>query len=186
MIHRYGTCAILAWEDHAVVGQLWFYPMSVAHLLEEPSGLSSPLGAMAARDPDKDGGTLWVQCVMSCRPYVGPEPDVVTGHNWPAMAEARARRGVGLKLVHGLIAWARKHGWKRIARIAHADLDCFYGQLGAGGKAFWEKAGFTVVNSFYYRPNWGDEYVALALSQGQEQGMTERDVWTWYQMVCEM
>lgn len=30
MIRRYGSCAMLAWEEGKVVGQLRFYPMKVA------------------------------------------------------------------------------------------------------------------------------------------------------------
>jgi hypothetical protein len=102
------------------------------------------------------------------------------------MKEAGARRGVGVKLVQGLIGWAREGDWKRIVTIAHADIDCFYGQLGGGGKAFWEKAGFVVADSFYVRPGWSDDYIALAETQGREKGMAPKEVWTWYRMLYEL
>jgi GNAT superfamily N-acetyltransferase len=184
MIRRYGTCAILAWEGQKVVGHLRFYPMEIARLFVPPEDDRSPKVLTWAGDPEEDEGTLWVQCVMTARPYIGPEPDGVTGRNWPAMTEAGARRGIGLKLVLGLVDWAQAHGWRRVVKVAHADIDCFYGQLGGGGKAFWEKAGFHVARAYYDRPaHWAPEFVALAESQGREKGMTPQQVWTWYRMV---
>ena len=82
-----------------------------------------------AWEPSQDEGTLWVLCVMTARPYVvsasspalaaaepvGDGPDVVktaSGQRRHRSAEdAGARRGVGLKLVEGLIAWAQEPGW---------------------------------------------------------------------------
>jgi hypothetical protein len=121
---------------------------------------------------------------MTARPYIGREPDGVTGHNWPGLAEAGARKGIGLKLALGLVDWARAHGWQRIVKVAHADIDCFYGQLGGGGKAFWEKAGFHADRWYYDRPaHWDPGFVALAECQGREKGMTPQQIWTWYRMV---
>ena len=184
MIRRYGTCAMLAWEGQQVIGHLRFYPMQVARLFI-PQGEDCPSLSWAG-EPQDDAGTLWVQCVMASRPYVGPDPDTVTGRNWPAMQEAGARRGVGLRLVQGLIGWAGEHGWNRIAKVAHADLDCFYGQLGGGGKAFWQKAGFGVDESFYERPERSAEFMGLAESEGREKGVAPEEVWTWYRMVYEL
>jgi GNAT superfamily N-acetyltransferase len=189
MIGRYGTCAILAWEDDKVLGHLWFYPMTVARLLIPLFYQSDgcPILEPADGGVEEDEGMLWVQCVMSCRPFLGPEPDTETGRNWPAMQEAGARKGVGLKLVRGLIEWAGEHGWKRIVKVAHADVDCFYGQLGGGGKSFWEKAGFKVADSFYNRPPGSDSrFIARAESQAREKGMTVEDVWTWHLMAYDV
>jgi GNAT superfamily N-acetyltransferase len=183
MICRYGTCALLAWEGQKVVGHLRFYPMEIARLFVPPQDDLGPKVLSWACEPQEDEGTLWVQCVMTSRPYVGPDPDTVTGRNWLAMAEAGARKGVGLKLVRGLIDWARGHDWQRIVKIAHADVDGFYGQMGGGGKAFWEKAGFRVAKAYYFRPeNWKADFVNLAEAQGREKGLTVEEVWTWYRM----
>jgi len=123
---------------------------------------------------------------MTSRPYIEPEPDTVTGRNWPAMSEAGARKGIGLKLAQALIAWAREHGWKRIVKNAHADLDCMYGQYGAAGKAFWEKAGFRVIGTKYVEWPNDDQWKATVEAQAEERGMSNREAWTWYRMAYEL
>jgi len=183
LMRRYGTCAILAWEGQKVVGQLFFYPMRIARMLEVLWESIPPLMPSTACDPEEGEGILWVLCVMSSRPYLGSQPDTITGCDWPTVADAGARRGVGQRLVGGLIDWAREHDWRRIVKVAHADVDCFYGQLGGGGKAFWKKAGFEVAKSTYFCPeNWKADFRDLAESQGQEKGMTAGEVWTWHRM----
>lgn len=183
MIRRYGTCAMLAWEGRQVVGHLRFYPLEIARLFVPPQDDLGPRVLSWACDPGEEEGTLWVQCVMTSRPYIGPEPDTVTGRRWPAMGEAGARRGVGQKLVRGLIDWARERGWVRVVKVAHADVDCLYGQLGGGGRAFWEKAGFRVARSYPFVPEaWAPAFRELAERQGRAKGMTPEQVWTWYRM----
>ena len=178
MILRHGSCAMLAWEDGKIVGHLRFYPLTVAQLLvhasPENQGLLIEDGATAF-EPDPE--TLWVQCGMTCKPYEKPEE----------AKKAGARKGVGLKLARALIAWAKEHGWKRIVKQAHSDLDCFYGTCGGGGKAFWEKAGFEVVGTL--RPDksfWGDYWTDIIERQRKEKGMTAEEVWTWYRMAYEL
>ena len=92
------------------------------------------------------------------------------------MEETDARKGKGQKLVQGLICWAREHGWKRIVKVAHCDLDWFYGIQGGGGKGFWEKAGFKVIGTFFKRA-WefdGDDK-SVVQAQMAEKRMTEGD-----------
>lgn len=186
MIRRFGTCAILAWDGTTIVGHLRFYPMTIARMLaggeHDPSAV---LHCTRACRPEDDEGTLWVQCVMSSRPYLGAKPGHGMGNEWPSSAEAGARRGVGHQLVQGLITWAGEHGWQRIVKVAHADLDCFYGQLGGGGKAFWEKAGFRVAGTFHVKPAWTEDFMNIVERERREKGLTDDDVWTWYQMVYE-
>jgi hypothetical protein len=184
MIQRYGTCAMLAWEGGKVVGQLRFYPLSISQLLAKAAPDKQPCVA-AALEFEADPGALGVQCVMASRPYIGPEPDTSSGRNWPSMAEAGARKGLGLRLVLALIAWAREHGWKRIVKRAHADLDCMYGQYGGGGKAFWEKAGFRVTGTKYQEWPHDDDWKALVEAQAQQKGMTNREAWTSYYMAYD-
>jgi len=183
MIERYGTCAILAWEGREVVGHLRFLPMRVARLI----GQTEPcpvLDAMKACEPEEDEGTLWVQCVMTSRPYASSER--IVGGKGPAsrtMLEAGARRGRGLKLARALISWAREHGWKRIVKVAHCDLDCMYGVVGGGGKAFWEKAGFRVVRTYYDEaPKEMVDWRAAVESQARAKGISRQEAWTWYRM----
>lgn len=171
MIRRYGTCAILAWEKQKVVGHLRFYPMKIARMVYYSDFICSE-----ACEPKEDEGTIWVLCVMTSTPYDDSE----------GAKKAGARKGIGQKLIQGLITWARKHGWQRLVKVAHADLDCFYGNLGGGGKSFWEKAGFKVASTFYKCPEWSDDFMALVLSQAKEEGMIEREAWTWYRMRYEL
>ena len=178
MIQRYGTCAMLAWQDGKVVGQLRFYPIEMAQLVyradPEKQSLMGEAGAMAF---EAESGTLWVQCVMTTRPY-----ETATG-----AVEAGARKGVGQSLVREMIAWATAQGWERIVKQAHADLDCLYGQFGGGGKRFWEKAGFRVAGTFHKRAfDLTDRARDVVEPQMAERGMTEDDIWTWYRMVCEL
>ena len=91
---------------------------------------------------------------------------------------------MGQKLVRELISWAKEHQWRRIVKVAHCDLDWYYGIQGGGGKAFWEKAGFRVNGTFYKRA-WEFDKDSKAIVQAQmvEKGMTEKEIWTWYRMV---
>jgi GNAT superfamily N-acetyltransferase len=178
MIRRYGTCAILAWEGQHVTGHIRFYPMEVARLLAPGEPDPSPvLDCRFACEPAADEGTLWVQCVTTSRPYTDAAGARETG----------ARQGIGRKLAEALVAWARERGWARVVKVAHCDLDWFYGIQGGGGKAFWLKSGFHVADTLHNRP-WEPDAEAKAIIEAQmnENGMTERDVWTWYKMVCKL
>jgi GNAT superfamily N-acetyltransferase len=175
MIRRYESCALLAWEAANVVGFLRFYPLDIAHLVVRGGGERNHPIAAASKLFDPDPAALWVQCVMTCKPYETPELAKTAG----------ARKGIGLKLVRALVGWARQHRWKRVVKAAHSDLDCFYGTCGGGGKAFWEKAGFHVVGTFRAEP-WGGYWTDIIRRQREEKGMTEDEVWTWYRMAYEL
>lgn len=177
MIQRYSTCAILAWEEQKVVGFLRFYPLNMAQLVAENGGEQKHPIAAAAMRFDPDSAALWVQCVMTCTPYEELE----------RAKKAGARKGTGLKLAQALVSWAKRHGWKRIVKQAHADLDCFYGTCGGGGKAFWEKAGFKVIGTFREDKNlWGGYWTDIIERQRNAKGMSEEEVWIWYRMAYEL
>ena len=177
MIQRHDSCAMLAWEDGKVVGFLRFYPLSIAHLVANAGGEQKHPTTAASLVLEPDPKALWVQCVMVCKPYETEEE----------AKKAGARKGVGLKLARTLIPWAKTHGWKRIVHGAHADLDCFYGICGGGGKAFWEKAGFKVIGTFREKNDfWGDYWTDIIERQRKDKGMTAKDVWTWYRMAYEL
>ena len=187
MIQRHGTCAMLAWEDGKVVGHLRFYPLTIAQLLFEADPKKHRLLADAGVtvfEPDPE--TLWVLCVMTSRPYVGPQEGEMGGKAFPSSKAAGARRGRGQKLVAALISWAGERGWKRIVKQAHADLDCMYGIFGGGGKAFWLKAGFKVVGRHYNEMAEGDPWHDTAESQAQAKGMSKQEAWTWYHMAYDL
>ena len=187
MILRYGTCAMLAWQEGQIIGHLRFYPLPIAQLLvradSQRQKLVAETGAMRfAPDP----GTLWVQCVMTTVPYTGPEAAAMGGRDFPSMEEAGARRGRGQSLVRGLIGWARKRGWRRIVKQAHPDLDYMYGIYGGGGKAFWEKAGFKDIGTHHEAWQKDDDWKATVESQAQAAGMNRQQAWTWHHMALDL
>ena len=193
MIQRHGTCALLAWEGTMVVGFMRFYAMGIARLVAEhrskaPEGV---LDCTLACAPEEDEGTLWVQCVMTSRPYTGwSEPALPSGkpHSWSATArEAGARKGLGLGLARAMISWARERGWKRLIKVAHCDLDFFYGQWGGGGKRFWEKAGFKAIGTVHQPEQWSNpDDLRVLQAQAAQKGMTEEEVWTLHRMGYEL
>jgi len=179
MVQRYGTCALLAWQGEKVVGHIRFYPMTVARLVAKNASAgqdpSPGLDPTSACEPERDAGTLWVQCVMTCPSYQDSEGAALAG----------ARKGVGLRLARALVLWARERGWRRIVKVAHCDLDWFYGVQGGGGRAFWEKVGFEVTGSFHRRAfDLNDDARALVDAQMVRAGVSEEEVWTWYRMEC--
>ena len=204
MIQRHGTCAMLAWEDGLVVGQLRFYPLSIAQLLAKADAEKQHfLVDFGVMNFDPDPKILWVLCVMTCQPYVtsasqpilpptppiegGPAVSSESGQpHYRTSEEAGARKGIGQKLIQGLIDWARENGWKRIVKQAHADLDCMYGEYGGGGEAFWAKAGFEVIGSHYDEWPNEDDWKVTVESQAAAKGMSTEDAWTWRHMTYEV
>jgi hypothetical protein len=94
MIHRYGSCAVLAWNGRKVVGHLRFYPLHIAQLLARSDPVKQSAPAFSALRFRSDLGTLWVQCVMTTKPYLTDEDG----------KQVSARKGVGQKLVRSLIS----------------------------------------------------------------------------------
>jgi GNAT superfamily N-acetyltransferase len=181
MISRYGTCAILAWTERRVVGQLRFYPLDIAQLLASADPMKQSAPAFSAFRFQPDACTLWVQCVMTTKPYLTVEE----------ARQVHARMGVGQALVRGLITWARERDWQRVVKYAHADIVAMYGQYGGGGKAFWEKAGFQVIGRYPDErvEEWitqSPEWRTIVESQAQRQGIPIKDVWTWYAMAYNL
>ena len=180
---------MLAWQDGQVVGFLRFYPLDVLRLLFEAVP-EKPHRDLSAMNFEGDPGTLMVQCVMTSRPYGGPEAIINRkGNRVPGMKEAGARRGVGLKLAQALLVWAGDHEWKRIVADAHADIDCMYGITGKGGLGFWRKAGFSAIGTHYDEPPdepWLEEWRNGVESQAKSKGMTKKEAWTWHRMMCEV
>lgn len=187
IIRRYGTCALLAWDEDKVTGFIRFYPLDVARMMgaavPEKKHLAVVFAGPHRFPPDPEA--LWVQCVMTCRPYIGEKPATAGPHHFPGSSEAGARRGVGQQLVHALIDWARPRGWKRIVKQAHPDLDVYYGIFGGGGRAFWEKAGFRVIETFR-DPSALGECRTLIDAERQEKGIGEEEAETWFLMSYDL
>jgi hypothetical protein len=177
MIQRYGTCAMLAWQEGKVVGQLRFYPIKMAQLVynadPKKQSLMGEAGGLAF---EAESDTLWVQCVMTARPYKN-----ATGALW-----AGARRGVGQLLIRALVTWGIEHRWQRIVKQAHADLDCMYGQYGGGGKGFWEKAGFTAVGTLESGPHHNKEWRQTVEREADAKGMSRKEAWRWFLMAYDL
>ncbi len=204
MIQRYGSCAMLAWEGGKVVGHLRFYPLEITHLLEKVSPPPEEYSFFcSSRNFPVERGVLWVQCIETTRPYFAKEgsasltvvtpqkgPDVVKeasgARHFRTAEEAGARKGLGQKLVRGLIDWAHQNEWKRVVKLAHADVDYMYGIYGGGGKAFWEKAGFRVVGQVRQPTPTDERWRTIVEIQAQEKGMSAEEAWMWYRMVYEL
>ncbi|HDY64643.1 MAG TPA: hypothetical protein ENH84_00215 [Phycisphaerae bacterium] len=58
MIRRYGSCAILAWEDGLVVGFLRFYPLAIAQLLGRADAKKQPAPGSHALDLESNPAAL--------------------------------------------------------------------------------------------------------------------------------
>ena len=185
MMQRYGTCAILAWEDGTVVGHLRFYPLSIAQLLARAGEKKQPVPSYSALLFEPDPEALWVLCVMTALPNTGAAQATLGSRHFPTATQAGARKGTGTKLVRGLIDWAGTHGWKRIVKLAHPDLDVFYGICGGGGKAFWERSGFHAIGSTPVEP-WQGEIAEVVERQRKEAGLSEEDTWAWPRMVRDL
>ena len=185
MMGRYGTCAILAWEDGSIIGHLRFYPLSIAQLLARGGEEQQPAPSHSALLFEPDPEALWVLCVMTALPNIGATEATVDGRHFPTARQAGARKGTGTKLVRGLIDWADQQGWKRIVKLAHPDLDVFYGICGGGGKAFWEKSGFHAIGSTPVEP-WKGEIAEAVERQRQECRWSEEETWAWHLMAYDL
>lgn len=168
MIRRYGTCAMLAWEEETVVGQLRFYPCHITALLEQ-AGVYPPM-PWETEEPER---TLRVHCVMTTRPFTSDTEGRAQG----------ARRGVGQQLAQALIEWARGKGWALVEAQAHPDLDFLYGHESCSGRRFWLKAGFR-ARSTWRKPlsSYPDKIRGMLEREIAAKGMSEAEAETWYRM----
>jgi len=134
---RYGSAAILAWEEDEVVGLLRFVPRVVARmegcggfclLMPHPAGPTEdfPLAVLPARETIEDR-TLVVTCMQ--------------------LLSDRQRQGLGRAMVERLKSWARNEGWDAIEATAYQDLPLVYEVTGNAGRRWWEDLGFHVTES---------------------------------------
>jgi GNAT superfamily N-acetyltransferase len=198
LIKTYGTCAMVARQGDEIVGVLRFYPKTVTtmkkagHLClqqDYPAGPAEDfIDEQFPSFDEIEDKTLVVHCLMACRPYIGDIEVDILGEHVLSKHDAGARKGLGLKLVEAMIAWAKEQGWKRIEVTTFADLDIFYGVTGSAGKSFWEKAGFVVTNvKPMDRELWPDEKARnLIDSQAKATGITNEQAWSFYEMTRKL
>ncbi|MFH1085213.1 MAG: GNAT family N-acetyltransferase, partial [Chloroflexota bacterium] len=179
----YGACALLAWHDDRVVGQVRFYPKAVAALPEAggmclqqtfPAGPSDHLAEMPlpplAALPDR---TLAVHCLMTGSPQQAENP--------------HQRRGLGTALARALIAWAREQGWGAVEATAYQDLPLIYAITGQAGRRFWEKVGLCMVAQDV-EPALGEDsgFARELLRQAAAAGLTPEDARARFTMRIEL
>jgi len=167
----YGSCVVIARDGGRIVGQLRFYPKVVCEMAAPGPGLcmqqtfpNGPADDFAQNDfppleriADK---TLVVHCLMTGSPQQKENP--------------YQRKGLGSRLVRALIAWARDSGWTAIEATAYADLPSIYGVTGSAGKTFWEKLGFSVVETGVesaFVEDGAEGFVRALLNEVAERGM---------------
>jgi hypothetical protein len=142
LVRTYGTCAIVARDEAAVVATLRFYPKSLcsfseggaAFCLQQPYPAGPADGLVNCDFPtlrELAEKTLFVHCLMIVSPKDEP---------------ARYRRkGLATRMAGELILWAKEQGWRGIEANAYEEIPLLYDIAGVAGKRFWEKLGFSVV-----------------------------------------
>lgn len=134
LARTYGATAIVARDGDRVAGTLRFYSKTVALMrgagglcLQQdfPSGPADDFAKMGFPAPaDLEDKTLLVHCLMT----------------------GSVRRGLGSRLVEGLVRWARENRWRHIEAHAFEDLPLVYEITGSAGLSFWKKLGFSMVD----------------------------------------
>lgn len=138
----YGTTAILARAGDQIVGTLRFYPKTVA-LMPAAGGLCLQQDFPSGPDDrfidtefpspaDLEDRTLLVHCLMTGSSLRRENPYL--------------RRGLGTRLVQGLMRWAGENSWRSIEAHAFEDLPLIYETTGSAGLGFWKKLGFSIAD----------------------------------------
>jgi hypothetical protein len=177
VIETYGSCAVLAWDENRVVGQMRFFPGA----LLDSFGIES-------------------MCMQQGHPC-GVSPEIIQAE-WPALKEARRkplfvncmmtgspcqpenpyqRRGLASEMVRELVRWARETRWPAIEAHAFSDLPAIYEITGQAGRLFWEKLGFSTVSQKRNPLVMGD-FLQLLVRQAAERGMPAVEAGTEYRM----
>ncbi|MFP4053227.1 MAG: N-acetyltransferase family protein [Phycisphaerae bacterium] len=132
IMKAYGTSAITAWQDKALVGFLPFMPLNCG-MPEMVFCLytsdQTPLERVKAATPipfdQLSPKVLKVQCAS-------------IAHN-----RNMYRKGLGSTMANYLIDWARESGWERIEGWTFSDSQFFDAYKWLPSIHFWEKAGFA-------------------------------------------
>jgi GNAT superfamily N-acetyltransferase len=163
----YGACAIVARDGEKIAGTLRFYPKALWSKAEPgafclqgfPLTAHGFLIGMPLPSFDElEDKTLRVHCLMAGSPFQKENP--------------YQRKGVGTRMVQGLIRWARRNGWEGIEATAVEDLAILYEHTGQAGKRFWEKCGFRTVSiSKGPRSGLPGPVLEIAREQARAQGL---------------
>jgi len=171
LMDAYGTCAILARDGDRIVGTLRFYPKAIVPTGEGegfclqqayPAGPADGLAEKGFLPPERlEDRTLKIHCLMTGSPSRKSNP--------------YQRKGIGGRLVRGLIEWAARHGWEAIEVTTHDDLDLLYAVTGTAGKGFWQKLGFDMVKTEPQSELCGDdEFTRAVRTQAAAAGLNPR------------
>ena len=120
----YGACAILAWQNQAIVGFLPFAPVDrgirLPHCLHYVAAEEMPEVEAFIPTPKNESrrGLLRTHCL--------------------SVAQPMRRKGLGSQMVQYLVEWATAHQWQRIEGWAFETSD--FGWL--PDISFWEKCEF--------------------------------------------
>jgi len=182
LVATYGSCAILAWDDAAVVGTLRFYPKALCgwgesgpcFCLQQDPPAGPPLDLVEREFPRLEcleDKTLFVHCLMVVSPAGDPE--------------RYRRKGVATRMARELVRWGTAGGWTAIEANAYEEIPSLYAISGAAGRRFWETSGFGVV----YRdtePGITGEILESARRDADRVGISPGDVTNRYRMRLEL
>jgi hypothetical protein len=149
LLATYGTCALLARDDDAIVATLRFYPKALCTFTDSGLGFclqqefpAGPPDQLALRELSPldmlDDKTLFVHCLMVAAPE--DEPD------------RYRRKGLATRMVRELISWSRRGNWSAIEASAYEEIPYLYAISGVAGKRSWEKLGFRVIQQDWRYP----------------------------------
>jgi len=178
----YGSCAVVARHGTHIVGQLRFYPKIVCDMAAPGPGLCMQQTFPAGPADDFIGNnfppldqiadkTLFVHCLMTGSPQQEDNP--------------YKRKGLGSRLVRTLAGWAREEGWHAVEATAYADLPSIYAVTGQAGKTFYEKLGFSVIETGVesaFAEEGAEGFVRALLKEAADQGMDAMAARTRYTM----
>jgi GNAT superfamily N-acetyltransferase len=115
--------------------------------------------------------TLKVCCMMTGSPFQEENP--------------YQRKGIGTKMVHELMRWAKEKGWQSIEATANEDLDILYANTGDAGKRFWEKLGFQLVKT-ETEPRFTGDFLKTMQEQAKAQNLPPERVKNKYTMKIQL
>lgn len=184
LMATYGACAVVAYDEDSIVGQLRFYPKFLCSLAVTGPGLclqqqfpAGPADDLVSRHfpplKELEEKALFVHCLMTGSPKQRENP--------------YQRKGLGKAMVRHLVQWAKELGWQTIEADAYEDIDLIYSVTGQAGKGFWEKLGFH-VDKIGVEPAFTqeDDFVKALRQQATARGLAPTDIAKKYRMCLDL